>query len=103
MSIAGRPAHLSVPKNSTGAKRKENSGRGDLTVSLIYLFLWLSGLSWWGCTAQEGTGQTRMRKWPYSSEEVLVWHLGYSLSQGISGKPLEMKTAIPEGCRREGS
>lgn len=44
-----------------------------------------------------------MRKWPYSSEEVLVWHLGYSLSQGISGKPLEMKTAIPEGCRREGS
>lgn len=51
-----------------GAKRK--SGRCELAVTLIYLTF----LNWWGCTTLERIGQTRIRKWPYHFEEVLVWY-----------------------------
>lgn len=93
----GRPALLSVPKTYTGAKRK--SGRCELAVSLIYLTF----LNWWGSTTLERIGQTRLREWLYHFEECWFGTSWYSLSQGMSGKALEVKTAVPEGCGREGS
>lgn len=119
MSIAGRPAHLSVPKNSTGAKRKENSGRGDLTVSLIYL-TFPCCLGWAGGDVQHRREQDRQgwgsghillrRSWFGTSgtafprvfqESLLRWKLPFL--KAVEGKApnLKMKGQSLSVCRRK--